>query len=325
MRIFVTGATGFIGRHLVPALVQAGHEVVALVRRPGTLPAHPGVTQIQGDVEEVDGFSHGLKGMDAVIHAAALVDPIDDEQAADALNHRASFALARAARDRGVRVFIFVSSIAAIGMGRDLGVVDGEVLCAPSTPYGRSKRSAELSLLALEGPDFRVVVARPPTVYGRGDTRGNFLALARAVRTGVFFIPGHGRNRMSFCHVDNLVRALRLFAESEEAQGIFHVADGRPVTLREFAEHVAEETGSRLLPAPVPLSLAMGAAWAAEWAAPRLGIAPPLTRVRLASVASDFAFDCAPLMRLGFNHPREWREATRDTLSWYQDEGLLRR
>lgn len=325
MRIFVTGATGFIGQHLVPALAEAGHEVVALVRRPGTLPSRPGVVEVRGDLADVEGFAEALAGVDAVIHNAALVDPIDDERAADAINHRASLALAKAARSKGARAFAFVSSIAAIGFRADAGLVDSDVLCAPPTPYGRSKRSAELSLLALDGPDFRVAVARPPTVYGRGDTRGNFLAMARAVRTGAFFIPGDGNNRMSFCHVDNLVRALRLLAEHPEAHGIFHVADESPVTLREIATHVAEATGSRLLPFPFPLWLAETVATAAELVAPRLGMTPPLTRVRLATVVSDFAFDCTPLLRLGFQHPRQWREATRDTLGWYQEAGLLKR
>lgn len=324
MRIFVTGATGFIGRHLVPELLEAGHEVVALVRRSGALPSSPGVVEVRGDLADVEGFADALAGVDAVIHNAALVDPIEDERAADTINHRASLALARVARRHGTRAFVFVSSIAAIGFRPDAGLVDADVLCRPPTPYGRSKRSAELSLLALDAPDFRVAVARPPTVYGRGDTRGNFLAMARAVRTGLFFIPGDGRNRMSFCHVENLVRALRLLAEHPEARGIFHVADERPVTLREMAEHVAESIGSRLLPLPFPRWLAGTVATAAELVAPRLGMAPPLTRVRLATVVSDFAFDCTPLLRLGYEHPRQWREATRDTLGWYQEAGLLK-
>src|SRR5690606_10161309 len=155
---------------------------LALVRREDPSLACP---QVVGDLSDVQGFAPALRtSVDAIVHCAALVDPIRDERAADAINHRATGELAHAARDAGVPAMAFVSSVMAIGFRPDAGLVAEDTPCAPPNPYGRSKRAAELGLLELDGPALRVSIVRPPTVYGRGDTKGNFLGLTRAVDTG---------------------------------------------------------------------------------------------------------------------------------------------
>src|SRR4051794_20702430 len=111
MRVLVTGATGFVGARAAERFVELGHEVHALVRRPGAAPA--GTRELVGDLARVDGFADRLRGIDAVVHAAALVEPLPPGQSADLINRAATIELARAARAAGCRGFVFVSSVMA--------------------------------------------------------------------------------------------------------------------------------------------------------------------------------------------------------------------
>jgi UDP-glucose 4-epimerase len=320
MRVLVTGATGFVGARAAERFVACGHEVHALVRRPGTAPA--GTREVVGDLARVERFAGQLRGIDTVVHAAALVEPLPPGQSVDLINRAATIELARAARAAGARGFVFVSSVMAIGFRPRAGLVGVDVACRPATPYGESKWRAELELAALAGAGLRVAIVRPPTVYGRGDTRGNFLALARAVNTGWFAVPGPGHNRMSFCHVDNLVEVLRLAAERDDATGIFHAAD-QPVTLREVAALVARELGASLVPVPFPRPVAYAAAGALELWGHLSGRSPPLTRRRLATIVSDFALDPARLSQIGYRPITGFAPGVADAIAWYREQGLL--
>lgn len=320
LTIFVTGGTGFVGQHLLRSLRAAGHAVRALVRgAPGKLPA--GVEPVTGDLAHVERFAAGLVGCDVVIHAAALCDPVPDDAQADLINRRATIELADAAELAGARGFVFISSIAAIGIRHMPGGVHPATACVPTSVYGQTKRAAERALLE-RGPGLRAVVIRPPTVYGEGERR-NFLALTRAIDSGLFVVPGAGNNRISFCHVSNLVDALLLAATSDRIAGTYHVADEPAPTLRELAETIARALGRRLLPLPLPLPLAWVAAVGCEVAAAALSFAPPLSRARLRTLTGDYVLDCTTTKQCGYR-PRVGLEVgVRQTVAWYRRERLI--
>jgi len=314
---FVTGASGFVGAHLARHLVAEGWDVRALRHR--SAPPE-GVVEVAGDLGDIAAFAEALGGADAVFHCGALLAPVDDEREAERINHRATVILAEAARDARVGSFVFVSSIAAVGFRERAGLLGPDARCTPTTAYGRSKRAAERDLLRLPAGGMRVVVVRPPTVYGPGDRR-NFLALARAVDTGLFPIPGRGDNRMSFCHVDNLVRALAEAPDARDLEGIVHVADPAPVTLRETVRTLADALGRRPLPLPFPMPVARAAATACELL---LRGRAPLDRDRLRTITADCALDTSHLSERGFVPPVPFARGVADTVGWYRRQGLLR-
>lgn len=320
---FVTGGSGFVGGHVIAALLDLGWSVRALRhQRPLPPSIADRVRAIDGDLSNVSVWAHALHGARAVVHCGALLDPIFDAGAADAINHRATVTLARAAADAEVDDFVFLSSMAAVGFAPAAGLVAPDAPCHPTTHYGRSKLAAERSLLSLN-VSMRVVIVRPPTVYGPGEAR-NFLALTRAIDGTVFPIPGSGDNRMSFCHVDNLAAAVSWVLQTRAARGILHVADERPVTLTEVVDTIAAALGdsaARVVRIPMPAMRA--AATLSELAFRALNRPPPLTRGRLTTVAADCALDTRGTTALGFSPDVRFDAGVASTVRWYREARLL--
>ncbi len=189
MRVLVTGANGFVGRTLCPALRDAGHEVIAAVRNADGLPEGCEARLVDDIGPETD-WTEGLQDIEAVVHLAARVH-VMRESAADPLaafrqvNTVGTLHLARAAAEAGVRRFVFLSSVKVLGESCPEGPFTDASPPNPQDPYAVSKWEGEkgLSELAREF-GMEVVILRPPLVQGPG-VRGNFLSLFRLVHRGV--------------------------------------------------------------------------------------------------------------------------------------------
>ncbi len=263
----VTGARGFIGSALTARLLQSGHQVTSLVRGQGTQGAsvacsEPGLLQTEDDFHNIERIFPA--GVDALVHLAARVHVRNEHGHEAALahqrvNHDASVRLALAAREKGVKRLVFVSSIKALGeddKGRPLRENDE---AHPSDDYGRSKLAAEESLRLLETPDFSVTIVRLPLVYGPG-VKANFAQLARAVRHRRPLPLGQARAPRSLVGLDNAVSALSLCLTHPAAAGrTFHVADQEAPTVRELVLALAAAFGqpARLFNVPLPVLVAL--------------------------------------------------------------------
>ncbi|BFG74333.1 SDR family oxidoreductase [Paraburkholderia terrae] len=258
-RILVTGANGFVGRATCDLLLAQGHRVIGLVRRAGSRAT--GVEEwvdASGDFSDIDGAWPDALVPDCVVHLAARVhimneDATDPEAAFRATNVDATLRLAAAARRKGVRRFVFVSSVKAVAEG-DGGVPLREN--APPRPedaYGRSKRAAEEALTRLgDDTGLEIVIVRPPLVYGP-QVRANFLRLMDAVWRGVPLPLGGADARRSMVYVGNLADALVHCATDLRAAGqCFHVADSDAPTVAELVRALGRHLGkpARMLPVP---------------------------------------------------------------------------
>jgi nucleoside-diphosphate-sugar epimerase len=246
--VLITGGDGFVARATRTVLVGRGHRVIGSTRgevRSGTVR----VPDIGPDTD----WTAALEGTDTVVHLAARVH-ISRERVADPLgafrrvNRDGTARLVSAAGRAGVHTFIFASTIGVVCERSDEPVTEG-MPCVPETPYAISKLEAELMLL--EEARMRIVIIRPPMVYGR-DAPGNFARLVRAVASGIPLPLGAVRNRRSFISVENLASALSLAVEDDRARGVYHVADGPGVSTADFVRMIADALGRkpRLLPVP---------------------------------------------------------------------------
>src|ERR1700761_1921037 len=228
MLIALTGATGFIGRHLLRELPKRGYRMRVLLRRPAPVPT--GATgAVIGDLARPQNVAAAFEGADAVIHSAGLAHamsgiPEDDYRT---LNTQATIDLARAAQRAGVKRFLFLSSIRAQCGPTSEAVLTEAMESNPTDAYGRSKLAAERGLaeLVLDWVAWRAVL-----VYGPG-VKGNMAQLMRLARTPFPLPVGGLRARRSLLAVENLLAAVEtVLTTPEPLRRPLIVADPQAVT-----------------------------------------------------------------------------------------------
>jgi len=225
--VLITGATGFIGRRLR----RRGERI--LVRRPVDDP-----DAVVGDLGDPAALARACEGIETVFHCAGLADASasSDPDAHWHINFAGTRNLLEAAGEAGVRRFVFLSSVKAMAEPGE-HCVDEDWPGEPATAYGQAKRAAEDAVLEAGAKyGMHVVNLRLAMVYGRGG-RGNLERLARALRSGWFPVLPETGNRRSLVHVEDVVAAMRLVAEREQANGrTYIVADPRACSGRELCE-----------------------------------------------------------------------------------------
>jgi len=197
MRVLISGATGFIGRQLIPVLETRGHSLTLGLRNPeadGRLPKaeaqSPRRTVVIGEIDEHTDWREALQGADAVVHLAARAHVVEggpgEEAALTRINARGTRRLVDQAVDAGVERFILMSSIGAVTTGSD-ECVTLNTPCTPDTPYGQSKRAAECALIErATGSQMGWTILRPTLVYGPGNP-GNMKRLIALVNGACLF------------------------------------------------------------------------------------------------------------------------------------------
>jgi UDP-glucose 4-epimerase len=253
-RIFVTGASGFIGRATVAVLAKAGHSVRAGVRRPPD-PSFPTGIEVatHPDLSEPFDWMPLIDGCDAIIHLAGIAHAGRGipELAYDRVNCVATARLAEAAARAGVARFVFVSSIRAqCGAAADHALNENDPP-RPTNPYGRSKLAAEDAIRA-SGVPFTVL--RPVLVYGPG-VKGNFALLLRAAMSRWPLPVKEFDNRRSLLSVDNLASAIAFTISAPAAAGeTYVVADpGIAMRISDVIATLREAIGRRRMFLPMPV------------------------------------------------------------------------
>ncbi len=315
----MTGATGFVGRHIVAHLRDAGFRVRALVRESSDLsPIRSSIDEfVVGDLGDPHSLEGCCDGVDAVIHSAcAVAGTFDSGRAAESefmrVNRDGTVNLAtEVLRHEGLRI-VHVSSTAAMGTPQS-PIVDENSPCNPRAPYQRSKRAAELELLRLhEDHGLNVVIVRPCVVAGRGKDFSELRTLYKLVRRGVFpFIGTNLHVQKPLIHVDDLVQALVLATDKGQAGGVYLVHSGARHTFGEILEVAGEIAGVRRTHFHVPLALARAAAvafgaigrFAPDWN-------PPITDDRIQLFLTDRRIDISRAVEdLGYAPQRQTTRA----------------
>lgn len=327
MKALVTGATGFVGSHLVEALLRRGIAVRTVARSTSSLawlPSLP-VEVMCGDLADPALASRALDGVDRVFHVAGAYGS-GSLKALLAANLATTQALVEAAADRGTPPrFVLVSSYAAIGPGDGSEPLDEAAPYRPMGPYGVSKMEAEKLALGWAGR-VPVTVVRPPGVYGPRDR--NFLPLFRWASRGLLPRFASVERRSDLIHVGDLARGLILASEVERAAGeAYFLAD--PSSYRmfsDFAARIGAAAGARIRRFYIPLWLMSGLTTAL--AATRSGLGsddlPDPSAVALIRAPCWSANTRKAHVHLGFSPSFTLERGIAETLDWYRSAGWIR-
>jgi nucleoside-diphosphate-sugar epimerase len=332
MNILVTGGTGFIGNHLVKKLVENGNEVRCLVRKNSKTDflKRLGVELVVGDIRKKDSLKGVAKDVDIIYNLAAIVDHRHKTAYEDHYNVNVTGTknLVEECIENNIKKFVYLSSNAAIGVRNDKKPLDEKVECRPSTPYGEAKFETEKLLLGyFKNSNFPVNIIRPPVVYGRGSEDG-VLSLTKFIinrgrkRQPYPFID-HGKNMISLCYVENLIEAIILVGETNHVGEIYHIADARVYTIREYVKTIADVLEINLSEISVPKLLVSFASFLLE-PLKAAGLNPPLYRRKFVEMTAYFSLDITKAKNdLGYNPKDSFRDYMKLTLEWYRKNNLL--
>ncbi|WP_327584664.1 SDR family oxidoreductase [Nonomuraea sp. NBC_00507] len=248
MHVFVTGASGFIGRAVVAELIAAGHEVTGLARSEASASVvkELGADVHRGDLDDLEQIRQGANAADGVVHLANKHDWANIE-----VSNRAERAAVQTISDTlagSDRPFVLASGLAmATGLGRPLTEQDPNPAAGPDSPRG----GAENLALTYADRGVRVIPVRfAPTVHGEGD-HGFISIVAQAARQrGASLYPGEGGNHWPAVHRSDAARLVRLGLENAPAGTILHAAAEEGVPIRRIAEALADRLGVPATSAP---------------------------------------------------------------------------
>lgn len=252
MKIFLTGATGFLGSHVVDALREKGHELKALVRPTSSLRRlkEQGVELVPGQIPQSASLSEALSGIDAVVHLAGLIKSLRKEDFFKVNTEGTAYLAEQILRaSPRPRLLIHISTVVAVNprQGEDycLSAERGPAL----SYYGESKRQAELALTVLKDK-VQTIILRPPVLYGPRD--GEFLPLFRMIGRGLAPMYRGGENQLSVCYGPDTARAVADLLElSSTKDGVYCLDDGEIHSWRSLAAAIARVMGKNPLFLPL--------------------------------------------------------------------------
>ena len=319
----VTGATGFIGSHLVRGLTARSHPVRALVHCTPLLPdlIEAGVQEVNGDLNQPETLKTAMDDVDRIFHCAALVSDWGDPEAFVRTNVTGVANLLAAAKLSGVRRFIHLSTTDVYGHP-NRPVDEDALLRTRGWPYGDTKIAGERLVWNEHDTDhLDVTVIRPANVYGVGSL--SFVdEIATLLHHREMVHMGWTQRPAGLCHVDSLVDAIRAAADNPTSRGrAYNVTDGSTVTWRQFINDLADAIGSGRPRLVLPRPIAYLAGWCMEkiYAQQRDASRPLLTRMAVEIFTTNQAFAIDRARReLGYRPRRQFAEALPEMVRWLE-------
>jgi len=326
MIALVTGATGFIGSHLVELLLSRAHTVRVLLRKTSSLEWLKGlpIELFYGDLFDMEAMQKAVSGVDYVYHSAGLTKAKTPEEYyranQEGTRNLLNSALAQAPR---IRRFVHVSSQAAAGPSPTSAPITEDFPANPLTTYGKSKLKAEQEVLEVSSR-IPVTICRPPAVYGPRDK--DIFEFFNTYKRGLQPIVGFSEKYVSLVHVTDLVRGFVLAGESEKARGqTYFISSERAYGWKEVGEVTRAAMGRGAIRVRIPEPLVYVISAFAEIGA-KFSPKPALINLEKARdmVQDYWTCDSSKATRdFGYRQEISLVDGIRGTVEWYREQGWL--
>lgn len=324
MRTFVTGASGFVGKHLAVRLAADGAHVRALVHRSALPPElEAKVEVVRGSLQERGLLREAMREVEIVFHLASALgsSQIGAEEFQD-VNAGGTEAVLAAAREAGVKRVVHFSSAGVLGHIRGGKPAPESQPPAPRDVYSRTKLAGEEIALAAARSGQDVIIIRPGWVYGPGDRRT--FKLIRTIARRRFILVGRGKIRQTPVHVTDLVSGTLLCAAKGRPGEIYNLTGKEVLTVKAMAEAIAAAAGVTIPEITLPLAPARAAAWLMAALYKPFRKEAPLNPSRLAFFVDSKPLDIAKAVHeLGYAPVFDFRSGMAATVEWYRTNGWL--
>jgi nucleoside-diphosphate-sugar epimerase len=326
LKALVTGATGFIGSHLVEALLQRGDQVRCLVRKTSDLKwlRDLPIEATQGDCNDKHSLAEAVKGVDQVFHLAGVTKAVQEKTYFE-VNALGTENLIHACLQHNphLQKFIYLSSQAAAGPCQNGDKKKESDRCEPVSLYGQSKRMGEDFALA-HAHELPLLILRPSAVYGPRDRDiyTFFKLLSKKIKPCLSGEEQH----ISLCYVRDIVQAILLASETKESHGeIFFLSDGQSYRWEEVGDIFAEAMGITPICIRVPEWMILGIASISEYFSKISGKPALLNKGKVEEmVQKNWVCDITKAKEvLGFEPTVPLMEGARLTFEWYKKENWL--
>jgi len=326
VKALVTGASGFIGSHLVDHLLALGYSVRVLLRKSSRLEwlSNLSLEVIYGDLFNEQALAEAVSGVDCIYHSAGVTKAKTPEAYFQANTKGTTNLLAATAqRNRQLKRFVHISSQAAAGPSPTNIPIDEMAPPNPLTTYGKSKWAAELECHSFSNV-LPITIIRPPVVFGPRDR--DVLEFFRTVNKGLQPIVGFSERYVSLVHVTDLVRGSVLAGESPRAVGqTYFISSKTGYGWKEIGDITAKIIGRRVFRVRIPPPLVFAIASVGEIIA-RFSGKPALVNLEKARdmVQDYWTCDSSKALRdLGYEQTLTLEEGIRNTVEWYRSHGWL--
>jgi len=326
LRALVTGATGFIGSHLVEGLLQKGVQVRCLVRKTSDLSwlKSLSIEVVHGDCSNKASLGEAVKGVDQVFHLAGVTKAIEEKTYFE-VNALGTENLIHACLENNPRLqkFIYLSSQAAAGPCQNGGTKKESDQCEPVSAYGHSKRMGEEFALA-HTHEIPLLILRPSVVYGPRDRDiyAFFKLLSKKIKP---CLSGQDQH-ISLCYVQDIIQAILLAAKAQESSGeIFFLSDGHDYRLEEIGDMFAQAMGITPICIRVPEWMIFGIASFSEYLSKLSGKPPLLNKGKVEEmIQKNWVCDITKAKTLlGFEPQFKLSQGAKLTFEWYRKENWL--
>jgi nucleoside-diphosphate-sugar epimerase len=326
LRALVTGATGFIGSHLVEALLQKGVQVRCLVRTTSDLSwlKNLPIEVFRGNCNDKASLEEAVKGVDQVFHLAGVTKAVEEKTYFE-VNALGTENLIHACLENNPRLqkFVYVSSQAAAGPCQNGGKKRESDRCEPVSVYGHSKRMGEEFALA-HSHEIPLLILRPSAVYGPRDRDiyAFFKLLSKRIKP---CLAGQDQH-ISLCYVQDMIQAIFLATEAQESSGeIFFLSDGHDYRLEEIGDIFAQAMGITPFCIRIPEWIVFGIASFSEYLSKLSGKPPLLNKGKVEEmIQKNWVCDITKAKTLlGFEPQFKLSQGAKLTFEWYRKENWL--